>query len=314
MKQILISGAGGFIGSVLCGNLLVRGFSIRAVDNFQRGHCDGLIYYAQNENFSFYNADITDFAKISTIARGCDGIISLAGLVGAPLCEQNKELAYLSNVRGPEMLTQIANKYDIPIVHASTGSVYGKLDGICTEESPTNPLSTYGITKLNGERHVTRYSNGIALRFATAYGSSPRMRLDLLPNELVYRAIKEKVLVIFQKEFRRTFIHIQDMCSALIYALRWQFNLKDLGQVYNVGDAKGNWTKQQLAEYIKDKTGCAVFYADSGYTDTDQRDYEVSYERMNAAGWKAQYTMERGVDELLRTMPILCNKTSYVQV
>ena len=149
--------------------------------------------------------------------------------------------------------------------------------------------------------------NTVSFRFATGFGVSPNMRVNLLVNDFVYQAMTNKALVIFQADFRRTFIHVKDMARAFEFGVTHP-NMKY--KVYNCGDNKLNWTKRQLAEYVKEQTGCHIFYGDVGI-DLDQRDYEVDYSRLNSEGFYTETSMETGIIELVKAIPILQIRHQY---
>lgn len=312
--KVLVTGGGGYVGSTLVPLLLQEGFDVRVLDNQSRGDCDGLLPCAYHQGFEFCRGDVTNDGDISRAMRDVGAVVHLAALVGAPVCERNPVLAREVNEGGTSNVVKAAKARDVPVLFASTGSVYGKVKGVCTEDSPCNPLSDYGLTKLRAERTVTDYHYGYAFRFATAYGVSPKMRLDLLPNELAYRAVKEKVLVIYQADFRRTFIHVWDMANVFAFALKnlGRFDVMPTG-VYNAGDPSGNCTKRELAQYVKSLTGCAIFYADSGYVDQDQRDYEVDYGQLLRTGWNPRLGMADGLKNLVQTAQLLQPRNQYVQ-
>lgn len=310
LKKVLVLGAAGFVGSVLCQQLLENGTSVIAVDNFFRGDCDSLLHLCQYENFKFVRGDIRQFTDMKRIIHdsGIDGVVLLAALVGAPICERNKKLAWDVNYHAVDDILFL-KPGNVPLVYASTGSVYGKIDGVCTEESPTIPLSDYGQSKLKAEEWVRETPHTISLRFATGYGVGYNIRNDLLVNDLCFKAVHEKLLAIYQADFRRTFIHVSDMARAIRFSLENYNNMQE--SVYNCGSELGNCTKRQLAEMIKGKTGCRVLYMDEGYVDKDNRDYEVSYQKIAQTGWKAEVTLEQGIDELLRAIPLLSTGSRY---
>jgi nucleoside-diphosphate-sugar epimerase len=308
--KVLVTGGGGYIGSLLTSRLIDNNFSVRVLDNLYRGECDSLLSCVPWGTFEFQRGDITKLNDVFDAAEGVDAIVHLAALVGAPICERHPSLARDVNIEGTRQVVMAAKHHKIPVFFASTGSVYGKIDGVCDELSSCNPLSVYGRTKLLAEQQVTSYEQGRAFRFATAYGISPKMRLDLLPNDLAYRAVTEKALVIYQADFRRTFIHAYDMAGVFLYALQ---NLDKVWPgIYNAGHSSGNMTKREMAEKIRSLTGCAVFYADSGYQDPDQRDYEVNYEKLAATGWAPLISMDRGLTELVKAAPLLQPRNQYV--
>lgn len=310
MKTILLTGVCGFIGSVLAPKLLEKGYTVIGYDNCSGRTSDSILDLFQHKNFKFIKGDILDEKKVCEVRKNCDLIVHLAAMVGEPICSKYEHMSRMVNEMGPVNLTKYGNEK--PIIFASTGSVYGKVEGICTEDSPTNPLSVYAKSKLLAEQFIKNYTDKYVIyRFATAYGMSPALRLDLLPNDFTYQALKNKSLVVFQADFRRTFCHVRDIVNSIIFAI-CHFDIMK-GQTYNVGNSEGNWTKRQLAEFLKEKTGCAVFYGDEGYKDPDLRDYDTSFEKINREGWYANIKMEDGINEMIRAFPAINPNSQYVQ-
>jgi nucleoside-diphosphate-sugar epimerase len=307
MRNILIWGGAGFIGSVLVGKMLNKGYIITVADNLYKGG-DALLQYVPNKNFHFKKADISKEEEVKKIHEDIyDGIIILSGIVGVPSCNKTPSLAQAVNVDGWKYVGR--HKGDTKIVAASTGSVYGIVkDQLCNEETPVNPQSLYGITKLKGEEFILATPNSVALRFATCAGVSPNMRLNLLPNYMTNEAITNRFLSIFEGNNMRTFIEIRDFADSLVYALENLDNLKH--QVYNVGTEENNWTKKQLAEHIKERTGCHVSYAET-YKDEDVRDYGCDYSRMHEAGFKVKFSIPDMIDDLIKSVSLLDPKPKY---
>ena len=218
--KILVTGGGGYVGSVLCRTLLNAGHKVRCIDNFSHGHCDALIPLCRNPSFEFKRADVTNVFDVIDIVKDVDAIIHLAALVGFPECKQNPSLARLINVSGTDYLADVA-PVNMPFIFASTGSVYGKvIDTLCTEDTEAAPLSQYGITKLEAESIIRkRRQHSVIYRFATGFGVSPNMRVNLLLNDLVYQCVHNKCVTIFQADFMRTFIHVEDMAKAFLHAI-----------------------------------------------------------------------------------------------
>ena len=299
--KIVIFGGGGYIGNVLCRKLLDIGYRVKCVDNFHKGQCDALIPLMHNQNFEFKKGDITIEKDIKDNIEDVDAIINLAAIVGFPACDKQPSLAKAVNEDAAKKIVEL-KKENIPMFFASTGSVYGQIEGVCTEESETNPQSLYGITKLNAEQYISQFDNTLCYRFATCFGVSPNMRVNLLVNDFVYNGINNQYLVIFQPLFRRTFIHITDFVNSVVYGLENMQNFSH--KIYNVGSNDLNWTKKQIAELISHKTGCSIFYGDFA-KDQDLRDYEVSYKKINNEGFRCNISMEEGIDELIKTTPLL---------
>lgn len=299
--RVLLTGGGGFLGTVLTDLLLNHSYQVRVLDNLFR-ESDYLISKCNNPNFEFYYGDVIDESHVKNAMKDVDAVIHLAALVGEPICKKMPAMASLVNIEGTYNVCKYKPK-TIPMIFASTGSVYGKVDGVCKEDSPLNALSHYAITKIEGEKLVKRTPNAAVYRFSTAFGISGNMRVNLLVNDLSHRAVHEKALVIFQPDFRRSFIHTRDIASAILFGL---LNMDKMSyETFNVGHPEGNWTKRELAEYIKTKTRCFISYADTGYVDTDQRDYEIDFSKIYDLGWKAEISIEEGIDELLKSASLM---------
>ena len=221
--------------------------------------------------------------------------------ISYPACSKDPELATTTNVDGTRNITQNL-KPNQKLVFASTGSCYGAIpDGFCTEETPLSPLSLYGTSKAEGEVLV-RDVSGINLRLATIFGASPRIRLDLLINHLVLKALSEKKFDIYEAHFRRTFLHVRDVARAFVFAIEHYETMK--GQTYNVGGDQLNFTKQQICDIIQKKIDCVITPSNEG-TDADKRDYMVSYEKIRKLGFEPEITIDQGIDELVKVLPVL---------
>ena len=297
--NVSITGGGGYLGNVLVRHLLNKGYKVKVMDNMLKGQCDALLSVVSNPNFEFIKGDIRSQSDCKSLLKKADVVVHLAGVVGFPACAKNPYESYSINVKGTRVLMDSTDKSQF-VVNASTGSCYGVVEGVCTEDSPLNPQSEYGLQKKIGEAIVAEYENTVSYRFATAFGSSPCTRINLLINDFVYRALSDRCLNVFQADFRRTFIHITDIARAFEHAL-----VKRLpGEVYNCGSSELNWTKRQVAEYVKQKTGCYIFYDDFA-EDADKRDYETSYSKLESTGFKCDTTMEEGVNELIKASALI---------
>lgn len=299
MKTVLVTGAAGYVGNVLVRKLLARGDKVIAFDNFHRGSCDALLGVVDHPNFKFVEGDVTNKADCKKWVAEAEQIIHLAGIVGFPACKKQPSLSYAVNVEGTRNIVE-ARTRDQKMFLASTGSVYGKVEGICHENSPKNYQSIYGEHKWLAEQSVTNAPNTLSYRFSTAFSVSPTMRVNLLPNDFVYQALVNRCLTVFEADFMRTFIHIKDMCDAIIFGMNREMKYK----VYNCGDNKLNCSKRDLAEKIKAKTGCLVTYAEIG-KDLDCRDYKVDFSKINDEGFVCQYDLDMGIDELIKAVPLL---------
>lgn len=312
MNTIGVTGAGGYVGNVLIRRLLDQGFRVRGMDNFHKGQCDALLSLINNPSFEFQYGDVTVQDDCGKFVSGLDGIVHLAGIVGFPACKRQPALSYAVNVEGTRNMLEARERYApyVPFVFASTGSIYGKVEGVCTEESPANFQSIYGEHKYVAEQLVTQAENTVSLRFATGFGVSPCMRVNLLVNDLVYQALTNRCLTIFEADARRTFIHVRDMALAFQRSL-WGIYSNSLNhKVYNAGANNLNWTKRELSEFIKLKTGCIVNYADFA-KDLDARDYEVDYSRFENDVTLCGITMEQGINELVKATVLIKVRHQY---
>lgn len=305
LKLISISGAGGFIGSKAVGCFLNKGYKIRAMDNFYKGHCDSLFHYIDNPNFEFFEGDVTNPKDCTKLVDGSDAVLNLAGLVGFPVSAKNPILAWATNHIGTKNMIEARNNYnkDIPFILTSTGSVYGAVtEEICTEKTKCNTSTVYGLTKLAAENELKNQPNTIIYRYATAFGVSSCPRVKLLVNDFVYRAVHEGIIDIFESHFKRTFIHIKDFVRSLEFAIENYQNMPE--QIFNCGDNALNKTKLEIAEIISQRTGCIINKAEIG-KDLDVRNYEVSVDLLNNKGFKCEVSIEEGIDELIKAAKLL---------
>jgi len=308
--NILVTGGAGYIGTSLVPSLLNRNYSVTVIDNLMYNQ-NMLLEHHINENFSFIYGDIRDKSIIDKLVPKFDVVIHLASIVGAPACKKNPILANEVNVEGTRNIVDQLSDEQI-LFFASTGSVYGKIEGMCDENWKPNPLSLYGTNKLEGELMALNRENSVAFRFATAYGLSPRLRLDLLPNDFVLNAIRNKYLVVYDKNFRRTFIHITDIVRSYLHMLDNIVSVK--GQAYNIGSEDNNYTKEELVDKIKKHVDFQVYYADKGIPDPDQRDYEVSYKKLFNTGFNVDIGLDKGIQELVDGFSNLKIQTNFANI
>lgn len=296
MKNILITGGAGYIGSILTEMLLQKGYAVTVIDTFME-NVSSLSHAACNPNFSAIRADVLDFANIKKYVECADVIIPLAALVGAPICARHATIAELLNYNAVKQIVDTVSDQQL-LIYPNTNSGYGiMLDGhdYCTEESPLNPISIYGETKVRAEADVLN-KNGVAFRLATVFGSSYRMRIDLLVNDFVWRAHKDGSVVLFESHFRRNFIHVRDVAKAFIHAIENKEQMR--GNVYNLGLSSANLTKLQLCNEIKEfYPNLTIIEAEIG-EDPDKRDYLVSNDKLEKTGWMPDYSIKDGVREL----------------
>jgi len=296
MKEILITGAAGYIGSMLCTELVSKGYNVTAVDKLKYDK-NSLCHLFFEKNFKFIKEDVTKPDVVKKIIKDKEFIIPLAGLVGAPLCKKKKKEAVEINVNAIKLILKFVKKNQ-KIVYPTTNSGYGvgQKSKFCDENSALNPLSLYGRTKAKAEKIVMKHSNFVAFRLATVFGYSYRMRTDLIVNNFVEKAVKLKRLEIFEPRFRRNFIHIKDVIRAFIFAIE---NFKKVrNNIFNLGLSSANITKIQLALKIKKKLKDIKILVNRSKSDPDKRDYFVSNKKIEKAGFKAKITIEDGIEEL----------------
>jgi nucleoside-diphosphate-sugar epimerase len=286
--------------------LLSEGHRVTIYDSFMYGALP-LLGFSMNPNLELIKGDVRDAPAIAKALKGQDWILHLAAIVGYPACAADPHLATTTNLDGTRNIIEAMGK-DQRLIFASTGSTYGKVEGVATEETPIAPLTLYGKSKRDGEMLI-RDSNRdhVILRFATVFGSSPRMRLDLLINDFVYQALHNRQIVLFEGYFRRTFLHSSD--AAAIYPFTMANFDKMCGKVYNVGDESMNYTKRDVASKIREHVDYYLHEAQVG-TDPDQRDYEVDYNRLRSLGFKAKVGLDEGIRELVKILRVLAISNS----
>ena len=294
-EKILVTGGAGYVGMILVNNLLAKGYLVRVLDNLFYNQICHLPLFS-NKNFEFIKGDIRNKKTVKKSLLGIDIIIHLAAIVGYPACRANPRLAREVNVKGTENINRMRSKKQ-PLIFASTGSVYGAIEGICTEKTPINSTSIYGETKAIAEKEILGSKNSVTLRFATGFGNSAFPRFDLLINDFVFQAIKNKQLIVFDKDFKRSFIHVRDMARSYIFTIE-HFN-KMKNEAFNVGSEKMNFSKKEIALKIKKRTPYQLFFRGIG-KDEDYRNYEVSYQKIRKIGFETEISIDEGIDELIK--------------
>lgn len=294
--NILVTGGAGYIGTLLIPMLLEKGHKITLLDNFMWG-VKPILSFAAHKNIEIITGDVRDEKLVKSTMVGHDCVIHLAAIVGYPACAGDPGKAISINVEGTRNITKNISK-DQLMIFASTGSTYGKVDGVCTEDTPIAPLTLYGSTKSEAEKLSIDVA-GISLRFATVFGVSPRLRLDLLINDFIYQAIHQRQIVLYEGHFRRTFLHAKDCANSYMFALDNAEKMR--GEAFNVGDNSMNYTKLEIAKILKGKLNYYLHEADIG-EDLDKRDYEVSYEKINNLGFQTSINLDEGIDELIKVL------------
>jgi nucleoside-diphosphate-sugar epimerase len=311
-KKVLITGGAGYIGSVLTEVLLDNGYNVTVFDNLIYKQTS-LLHLCDNKRFEFVKGDVINQKELLPHIVNNDIIIPLAAIVGAPACDANKDLATAINYTQIEFIVDNIRK-DQKLLMPNTNSQYGSSKDIITEDSPFNPLSHYAVTKCKAEEYIMDWDNGICLRLATVFGSSPRMRTDLLVNDFVYKAMSQDCLVLFQSHFKRNYIHVRDIAYTFLHCIENYDKLN--GEVFNVGLSNANLNKMELAKTIKMYFPYLVILENEFGKDIDNRNYIVSNDKLEATGWLPRYTIEDGIEELMSAyqMIITDNNKKYTNL
>ena len=307
MMKILITGGAGYIGSLLTKLLLDLGHEVTVLDNFMYRQAS-LLDCCPYEKFVVLNGDARDVETLKAAVFEKDFVIPLAAIVGFPACGRDKVAAQTTNYDAIETLVHVRDG-ETKIVFPCTNSGYGigQKGVACTEESPIHPISLYGQTKVRAEQLVLSAGNASAFRFATLFGVSPRMRLDLLVNDFVYRAVNDRCLTVFEGYSVRNYLHVKDACRAFVFAMD-HFETMN-GQTFNCGLSDANLTKLQLCAKIKEHIP-AFCYTEAGIgEDPDKRDYLVSNAKIENAGFRTEKTLDDGIEELIKAYSIIKNQS-----
>ncbi|AIB16663.1 membrane protein (plasmid) [Azospirillum argentinense] len=303
--NVLITGGAGYIGSILTPALLDAGHRVTVLDNFMFRQVS-LAHVCAHPQFDVARGDARDESVLRPLLKDADVIIPLAALVGAPLCDMDKAAAEGVNrdaVLSLIKLSSAQQRIMMPVTNSGYG--VGEAGKFCTEESPLRPISLYGRTKVEAEKAVLDRGNAISFRLATVFGMAPRMRIDLLVNDFVYRAVNDRAVVLFEPHFKRNYIHIRDVARAFLHGLDRFETMKD--RPYNVGLSDANLSKWELCGQIRHHLPRFVFLEAPIGEDPDKRDYIVSNARIEATGYQPAYSLDDGVAELIKGYRMLRN-------
>jgi nucleoside-diphosphate-sugar epimerase len=296
MKKVLITGGAGYLGSVLTEVLLGKGYFVTVLDNLTYKQTS-VAPFAYHPNFDFILGDVTNESLLKSLVEKHDVIIPLAAIVGMPACKANPELTVKVNYEQVKNITKWVTKNQMVMI-PNTNSQYGSSTEIITEDSPFKPLSLYAETKCDAEKAVLDSGNGIALRLATVFGMSYRMRMDLLVQDFVYKAITDGYLVLFESHFIRNYIHVRDIANTFLFMI--ENYEKCNNNAFNVGLTSANCTKLELAQTIQKYVPDLVIVENNFKQDFDQRNYMVSNSKLESQGWLPTFTLEDGIQELVK--------------
>jgi nucleoside-diphosphate-sugar epimerase len=303
--NILVTGGAGYLGSIMVPELLAAGHKVTVLDSFMFQQAS-LNHCCAHPNFAVVRGDCRDEPLMKKLTKDADVIIPLAALVGAPLCKKDPIGAASTNRDAQLMLINMLSA-DQRVLMPITNSGYGvgEAGKFCTEETPMRPISLYGIHKVEMEKAALDRGNAISFRLATVFGMSPRMRIDLLVNDFVYRAVHDRFVVLFESHFKRNYIHVRDVTRAFQHGMANFARMR--GQPYNVGLSDANLSKFELCQRIQAHVPDFVFLDAPIGEDPDKRDYIVSNEKIERTGFKPAYSLDAGIAELIKGFAMLRN-------
>ena len=301
--NILVTGGAGYLGSTMVPELLSDGHKVTVLDNFMFKQ-SSLNHCCYHPNFSIIKGDIRQKSVLAPLMKSADVIIPLAALVGAPLCNLDPVGATTINHEAIELMISLISQDQI-VLMPTTNSAYGTgdADNYCNEDSPLRPISQYAIEKVEIEKKLMQQQNAISFRLATVFGMSPRMRIDLLVNDFTYRAVNDGFVVLFESHFKRNYVHVRDVSRVFRHALNNHDSMK--GEIYNVGLSEANVSKKELCQTIKKQLPNFIYVDEQIGKDPDQRNYIVSNQKIEATGFKTEFSLDRGIGELIKGLSLI---------
>jgi len=304
--KILITGGAGYIGSTLTDLLLSKNYEVTVIDSLKYNQTS-LLHVCNNKKFKLIHDEVIPYVSNSEFLNDFDVIIPLAAIVGAPACDRYKKEATETNFYQIKLIVDNL-KSNQRLIMPNTNSQYGSSTEIITEESPFNPHTHYAKTKCDAENYILSHGNGVCLRLATVFGSSSRMRTDLLVNDFVYKSLVDGYLVLFESQFKRNYIHVRDIAQTFLFTIKNYDVMR--GSAYNAGLSNANLSKMELALKIKEHVPNLVIKTEEFREDVDKRDYIVSNQKLENLGWKPEHSLDDGIRELIYAYKMIINSNN----
>ncbi|UCC68783.1 MAG: NAD(P)-dependent oxidoreductase [Armatimonadota bacterium] len=308
--KVVVTGAAGYIGSVLVSHLLAEGYRVEAVDSLMYGG-DALVAHLRHPRFRLHHCDIRDLSACGSVLAGADAVVHLAAIVGFPACAKmpKRDIWEINYQASLNLVNEAERNHVRRFVFASSYSNYGVADesGIVTEESPLNPQSLYAETKVAAEVSLREQAPSLGvqpvlLRFATVFGVSPRMRFDLMVNQFVFEAHTSRRIELFQPDASRSFLHVFDAARAIEMAVAWEGDDVS-GETFNVGSDDANMTKRELAALVARNVPGTVVEVEEMALDGDIRSIRLSCEKIRRRlSFHPTVSVERGVVEIIKAL------------
>ena len=305
--KVLVTGGAGYIGVALVNKLLKKKYKVTVIDNFYFDQQYVFLDLIKNPNLSVINEDVRNLKVLKKCIKENEIIIPLAGVVGAPACKKKPKLATDINLNQIKNICKmVTSKHKIVLPVTNSGYGIGKEGEFCTEKSPLNPISHYGVTKVKAEKEIQKLKNFVSLRLATVFGLSGRIRTDLLVNDFTYRAVFQNKIELFEPHFKRNYIHVNDVARVMVFCIE---NFKKLkNNIYNIGLENANLSKLELCKLIKKNHNTLKIRINEFNKDPDQRNYIVSNKKILSTGWRPKHSLDSGIKELIK-----CYKSLNIQ-